>query len=279
MNKTAKQLVSAALALVLTALCALSAGAARRTVLLGDANRDGEIGVEDARFILRCSVGLEIYDAVDDLLCDVDENGYVEVDDARVVLRCAVGLDSLDGKSYEIDESAGIELAPEFTGYAGDYYLPESEKQENAKLIYKILDGFGWSKTAICATLGNMEQESTINPGIRETGGTGYGLVQWTPGSWYTNWAAKNGYAKDSLEGQLVFLRYTMQTDCPLEYKMWWRTSRFDLTYDQFICSDASLAYLTEAFMRNYERPGIPHLDRRISFAEKWYAFFTELGL
>ena len=279
MNRFGKQCVSAAVAALLLANLALPAGAAMQTFLLGDADRNGEIGVEDARFVLRCAVGLEIYDGVDDLLCDVDENGYIEVDDARLILRAAVGLGDFGGRSYTLDVGGGLELEPDFTGHTGNYYLSEAERADNAKLIYQILTGYGWSKNAICATLGNLEQESTLSPGIRQIYGSGFGLAQWTPGSNYTNWAAKNGYDDASIEGQLLFLNWTMRSDCPTEYKMWYRTSSFNLTYEEFICSTQPVTYLTEAFMREYERPGTPHLDRRVAYAERWYGYFTELGV
>ena len=280
MKQLAKQISALALAGILLLLCALPAGAASVTILLGDADRNGEIGVEDARYVLRCSVGLEIYDGIDDLICDVDENGYIEVDDARLILRAAVGLEEFGGKSYTVDDhmGGGLVIDPGFTGHTGNYFLSEAEKTDNARLIYKILADYGWSKNAICATLGNLEQESTLNPGIKQTYGSGFGLAQWTPGTHYTNWAAKNGYPNDSIEGQLYFLNWTMRPDCPWESKMWYRTTLFPLSYEEFISSDAAVAYLTEAFMREYERPGIPHLDRRVAYAEKWLAYFSGLG-
>lgn len=46
--------------------------------------------------------------------------------------------------------------------------------------------------------LGNMETESTINPGIWQSlnsgnASGGFGLTQWTPATKYINWANNNG--------------------------------------------------------------------------------------
>ena len=56
----------------------------------GDADFDGRHTAEDARFILRCAVGLEQYVSL--IQCDANADGAVTADDARLVLRYSVGL-------------------------------------------------------------------------------------------------------------------------------------------------------------------------------------------
>ena len=270
-----RSLLPAVLAAIL--ICsALPVKAAQNTVLLGDADRNGVYEAADARFVLRCAVELEYYNAVDMLICDVDDNGYIQAEDARL----AVGLDSLDGKTVTYDDSMDTRWEDPFEQpVTKDEYLSEAERIVNARLIYRKLSEFGWSKNAICAVLGNLEQESTLSPGLHQLYGSGYGLAQWTPGSYYTDWADENGYAADSLEGQLIFLNYTMRPDCEPERRFWYQTNAYPLDYESFIHSSEEVAYLTAAFTWNYERPGIPHMDRRIAYAERWLIFFTELGL
>ena len=69
--------------------------------------------------------------------------------------------------------------------YAPDAYLTKEHRENNAKLVHKFFRGQGWSYHAICAMLGNMEVESSINPGLIEGRKTtldpdsdGYGLTQ-----------------------------------------------------------------------------------------------------
>ncbi len=159
------------------------------------------------------------------------------------------------------------------TGHSSSDDLTSQQMHDNATIIYNQLSDTGWSHNAICATLGNMQHESvTINPGRGEDGGGGgYGLVQWTPASKYLDWASQNNYKKDSLPGQVEFLVYSMQPG----QGEWLNNSNAYLSYDQFIHSDASVAYLTEVFMWSYERPGVPHLDRRIECAEYWSNYFS----
>lgn len=58
--------------------------------LHGDTDGDGKFTAKDARFILRCSVGLEVCDKLQ--RCDADADGKITAADARYVLRMSVGL-------------------------------------------------------------------------------------------------------------------------------------------------------------------------------------------
>ncbi len=63
-------------------------------VLPGDVDGNGKIETKDARLALRCSIGLEKYEAgsPEYLACDVTKDGKVGTDDARFILRKSVGL-------------------------------------------------------------------------------------------------------------------------------------------------------------------------------------------
>lgn len=303
-NKTTKRWCSAALAALMLLVCASFPYAEQlKTVLLGDANRDGEITAEDARAALRFAVTLDAPEEMDVEICDIDGDGVVDSGDARVILRAAVGLEDLNGKIAGVKLEVVTTAAPSTTqpptteppttqppttqrwsgsiddeAYASNWYLSESQMRVNASLIKRYLSAKGWSLNSICALLGNMELESTINPGIYERGGSGYGLVQWTPGSMYRNWAARNGYADDSMEGELEFLIYTMSPYSPIDDIIWfkelapydYRESSYEFTH-----SYESVGYLTLVFMHCYERPGIRGDSRRVAAAERWYAYFT----
>ena len=161
-------------------------------------------------------------------------------------------------------------------GHASSGDLTSAQMHENAQIIYDMLVGKGWSLNAICAVLGNMQHESvTINPGRWQNGGgSGYGLVQWDPASKYLNWAAQNGYAEDSLCGQVEYLVASMQPGAG----EWFRNSRYPdcyLSYSKFITSNSSVDHLTKVFLWSYERPGVSHIDRRVGNAMYWYDYFS----
>ena len=88
-------------------------------------------------------------------------------------------------------------------------YLSVSEMTDNAKYIYTFFKNLGWTANAICGMLGNMQRESTLNPGVwqsldYENYNGGFGLVQWTPATNLTNWASQRGLDRDSIETQCL---------------------------------------------------------------------------
>ena len=81
--------------------------------------------------------------------------------------------------------------------------LSTAQMDKNAKYVYDFLTGSGgFTKQAACGVLGNMQQESKINPGIWEilpSTAKGYGLVQWTGATKFLNWAKDNGTLRNEI--------------------------------------------------------------------------------
>ncbi len=75
---------------------------------LSQAKMDGYVlTVNDARAILRASVGIDKITDADDLkLADMNFDSKLTVDDARAVLRLSVRLDVIDGKTYNNEYEA-----------------------------------------------------------------------------------------------------------------------------------------------------------------------------
>lgn len=172
------------------------------------------------------------------------------------------------------DFTTGTQTVP--TPISGNRYLTESEMQTNATYIYWYLSARGWSTNAIAALLGNMESESTINPGIWESldeGDTaqGYGLVQWTPATKYLEWCEENDLEPSAMDSALQRIEYELANG--LQY---YPTNAYPLTFAQFKVSTESAYYLGMAFVTNYERPA-EISEIRGQNAEKWYAFLLSL--
>ena len=127
--------------------------------------------------------------------------------------------------------------------------LPLEHQEANARYIYSYLSDKGWSKNAICAFLGNIEQESVLNPGAWEefkiiSNDRGYGLIQWTPPTAFLNssfavnvlpkysgnndaervntWATSS--AKSLMDSQLECLIWECQPTTHSDYRAWWPT-------------------------------------------------------
>jgi hypothetical protein len=141
----------------------------------------------------------------------------------------------------------------------------------NAEYILDYLSSRGWSKNSVCGMLGNMQTESTINPGIwqnldQNNLNVGFGLVQWTPASKYTSWATSNGYQWNDIKGQLNRLDYEIQNGL-----QWISTSDYPISFQQFKTSGQTPEYLAQAFLRNYERPANQNQPNRSTQARYWY--------
>lgn len=158
-------------------------------------------------------------------------------------------------------------------------YLGIAQMTGNGQYIADYLLKRGWTRNAISAILGNMQQESNINPGVWQdlnygNMDGGYGLVQWTPATNYTSWADTRGYPwgnnysnKESyINGQLEQILWEVTNGT-----QWIATAAFDFSFSSFTKSNQTPEYLAEAFLKNYERAGTEALSARQQNARYWY--------
>lgn len=161
---------------------------------------------------------------------------------------------------------------------SGNRWLTLAEMQINATYIYYYLNQRGWTLNAIAGMLGNMETESSINPGIWEslnegyTGG-GFGLVQWTPATNLITWAEDNGLEYAAMDTQLKRIIYELDNN--LQY---YPTTAYPETFSEFKTSTKDPAYLALAFLANYERPADPNQPIRGEQAQYWYEYLSGVG-
>lgn len=158
-------------------------------------------------------------------------------------------------------------------GYSSNSYLAAygTEMTYNAQFIMAYFLDKGWSKNAICAMLGNMQRESTINPGIwqnLDAGNTslGIGLVQWTPATKLIDWCNQNGVPYDVLDFQCARIQWELENN-----QQWIATSSYPESFREFAQSTKDIEYLTYAFLKNYERAGVEAIQERINHANYWF--------
>lgn len=172
-----------------------------------------------------------------------------------------------------------LELSETYSTYQwvkGNRYLSKTEMQNNAIIIHKILSAKGWSLNAIAGMLGNMQTESTINPGIWQGltegsgGGGGYGLVQWTPWTNFTDWADANGYEWDDGGAQLEWI-----DSVTTSVGQWIQTDSYPVSFSDFKVSTESPEYLAYVFLYNFERPKNLDNPNRQTQARYWYNYLT----
>ena len=159
---------------------------------------------------------------------------------------------------------------------SGNRYLSTAEMQNNAVIIRNTLNSYGWSLNAIAAVLGNMQSESSINPGIWESlqpnTSRGFGLVQWTPATKLIDWAGsnyQNGYV------QLERIQYEANNGL-----QWFRNPAAPIveppiSFLEFTTSTEPVATLANYFLWFYEHPANPIQPNRAEQAEYWYEYLS----
>lgn len=113
--------------------------------------------------------------------------------DGKMVTSTWISSKTERGKEYWVDENGVwvdtrencdiVHALACTTGGANQGALSQSQQEANAQYIYSYLSEENWSMQAICGLLGNIQQESVMNPGVwqgRHRKDLGYGLVQWT---------------------------------------------------------------------------------------------------
>lgn len=156
-------------------------------------------------------------------------------------------------------------------------YLTMDEMKTNATYIAQYLLNKGWTLESICATLGNMQSESNINPGLWESldsGNTarGFGLVQWTPASKLIEWCNQNDRLYTDIDAQLERIIYELENNI-----QWITTDKYPMTFKEYVSSDESVETLANVFMYNYERPASLNQPVRGTQARYWWDYLSEI--
>lgn len=169
--------------------------------------------------------------------------------------------------------------------YSKNDFLTIEEMTVNAEHILGYLGSRGWTRNSICGMLGNMQTESTINPGIWQSlisydhdpyasvSGHGYGLVQWTPFNKYTIWARDSGLVYSDIDAQLQRIEYEIANGL-----QWISTSEYPLTFQDFKVSTETPEYLADAFLKCYERPADQNQPNRGTQARYWWDNLSGTG-
>lgn len=181
-----------------------------------------------------------------------------------------------------VTPTASLTAADKSTVIVKAEALSRSEMEANAKYIWNYLGSKGWSLNAVAGMLGNMQAESTINPGRHQVGSGengGFGLVQWTPKKNVTEWLSANGYADDDMDGQLERIIYEKENGKQYDQ------NKYKYTFETFSTSLDDPYTLACAFAFDYERSWVTLYgteakkevlrQERGKAAEEWYSFLT----
>lgn len=163
-------------------------------------------------------------------------------------------------------------------------FLGIDDMTNNATEAYYALSKLGWSLNAISAICGNMQSESTINPGIWENLSPfdpeygGYGLVQWTPWTKYSEWAG-TGWENN---GQKEIERIEYEAENGLQ---WFYNPEAPegfrepvISFAEFKISKLEPETLANYFLWWYEHPANPNQPGRGTQARYWYNLFSQIS-
>ena len=131
----------------------------------------------------------------------------------------------------------------------------------NEKIAFEYFVGKGLSETQAAAIVGNLQQESTVNPHSVQQGGPGRGIAQWSVGARWNvttddnlaSFAKNEGASPLSLETQLGFIWYELEN-----------FPRYGLSSLQ----DArTITAATVAFQKDFEACGACNSTHRVAYA------------
>ena len=172
---------------------------------------------------------------------------------------------------------------PEPTNWiTGNRFLGRSEMDNNAIKFYYTMSRQGVSYNAILGMLANIEAESTINPGIWESldpYAGGYGLVQWTPYTKYSDWAGSGWENNGQKECERIIYEannglqwfdnyYAPQVGYP---------ASIPISFADFIHSTLSPKVLADYWVLYYEHPYEGYIQGRIDSHQSQVDYYNNL--
>ena len=159
------------------------------------------------------------------------------------------------------------------TGSSGGYNGKYSGTTE--EIVWQYFTNNGYSKESTAGIMGNIQHESGFKTDALESGGDGFGLIQWSNvrrDAIEAKAAADNADIND-VNFQLEYLQWE------LESGDYWAPSSGSANYDfEKFKTGSDIVYSTEAFCWMFEKPlaSVARMDRRIQAAKDFYEEFKD---
>ena len=186
----------------------------------------------------------------------LEESISSKVDTAINDLMKQLGLKEIDRGKSPGQTTPGAEGEPSGS--------PTLTGNSNAEKVFRYLvDKEGFTPEASAGVIGNLMQESGVNPKSRQLGGgPGRGIMQWTESE---RWASLSAWAKNSGKDPWA-----------LETQVEWMVKEMKSygTYNR-IKGVSSYKKSVEIFEKEMERAGTPNYPRRYQFAADALASFS----
>lgn len=143
-----------------------------------------------------------------------------------------------------------------------------SESRTREQIVWDYLRNAGYTEIQTAGIIGNLYQESGLNPTRIESNGEGIGLVQWSFGrkKQLKDYAASKGKEWTDLNVQLEFLVKELNS------------SQFYSSYKKTFNNPYSVAEATEAFCWGFERPNKKYANMENRTKQAWAAYYRNTG-
>lgn len=180
-------------------------------------------------------------------------------------------------EKYEIGTEAKnvVEDAPEIevqqeadTTEDTEAKVEVTDNRTTEEVVWDYLKAAGYSDIQVAGIIGNLYQESGLNPARVESNGEGIGLGQWSFGRKQSliNYASSKGKDWSDLESQLEFL--VSELDSKQFYQPYKDT--FEKPY--------SVDEATEAFCFGFERPNKAKANLSFRQQKAWEAYYRNVS-
>lgn len=142
------------------------------------------------------------------------------------------------------------------------------ENRTREQIVWDYLRDAGYSEIQTAAIIGNLYQESGLNPTRIESNGEGIGLVQWSFGRKQNlkNYAKSKGTEWTDLTTQLEFLVKELES------------SQFYSGYKDTFDNPYSINEAAEAFCWGFERPNKQYANVANRKNQAWAAYYRNTG-
>lgn len=182
-----------------------------------------------------------------------------------------------------------------YSGHAE--FLPNAQLQENAEAIRDILIAQGWKMKPICAFIGFIQYESSLNPAQWQFSGVnpfpprsgselvGLGLPQYTPWykleDWIISKVGSQYYDRTMCYSGALQMEYFILTCTTSDYtlKSWYPTTEYPVTFSQYGQRDGeSWEWLLYAYNACYGRGLIgDSIPTRKAYALHWWDLWGDV--
>lgn len=143
-----------------------------------------------------------------------------------------------------------------------------TDNRTTEEIVWDYLKDAGYTDIQVAGIIGNLYQESGLNPARVESNGEGIGLVQWSFGRKQNliNYASSKGKDWTDLESQLEFLVDELDS------------KQFYQPYKDTFMNPYSVSEATEAFCFGFERPNKAKANLSFRQEKAWEAYYRNVS-